>query len=81
LGFNIGVPDTGGERPIATLWELAWNDERISCTIYRNDRGFQLRLESATTVILTEPVELQPRTFARTRALRASLKRRGWRES
>ena len=31
----MGVPDTGGQRPIATLWELAWNDERISCTIYR----------------------------------------------
>ena len=43
--------------------------------------GFQMRLESATTVILAESVELQPRTFARTQALRASLKRRGWRES
>jgi hypothetical protein len=77
----MGVPDTGDVRPIARLWELAWNDERIACTIYRNDRGFQLRLESATTVLLTESVELQPRTFARTRALRASLKRRGWRDS
>jgi hypothetical protein len=75
------VPDTGGERPVATLWELAWNDERIFCTIYRRDDGFQLRLESPTKVLLTESVELQPRTFARTQALRASLKRRGWRES
>ena len=75
------MPDTGGERLLATLWELAWNDERISCTIYRRDDGFQLRLESTTTVLLTEAVELQPRTFARTQALRASLKRRGWRES
>jgi hypothetical protein len=75
------VPDTGGERPIATLWQLAWNDERLFCTIYRHNAGFQLRVESATTVILTEPVELQPRTFARTQALRASLKRRGWRDS
>ena len=75
------MPDPGSERPVATLWELVWNDERISCTIYRRDEGFQLRVESTTTVLLTESVELQPRTFARTKALRASLKRRGWRES
>jgi hypothetical protein len=68
-------------RPIATLWQLALNDDRLSCTIYRHENGFQLRVESATTVILTEPVELQPRMFARTQALRASLKRRGWKES
>jgi hypothetical protein len=77
----MGVPDTSGPRPIATLWELAWNNERICCTIYRHDDGFQMRLESATAVILSESIELQPRTFARTQALRASLKRRGWRES
>lgn len=68
-------------RPIATLWQLALNDDRLFCTIYRHENGFQLRLESATTVILTEPCDLQPRTFARTRALRASLKRRGWRDN
>jgi hypothetical protein len=71
----------GDARPIATLWQLALNDHRLSCTIYRHDDGFQLRVESATSVILTERVELQPRTFARTQALRASLKRRGWKES
>jgi len=71
----------GDARPVATLWRLAWNDDRLFCTIYRHDDGFQLRVESATTVILTEPFELQPRTFARTQALRASLKRRGWKES
>lgn len=75
------MPETGKGRRIATLWQLAWNGERISCTIHRHDHGFQLRLESATTVILTEPCELQPRTIARTQALRASLMRRGWRES
>ena len=75
------MPDTGGERPVATLWELAFNDHRLFCTIYRHDSGFQLRLESATAVILAEPCDLQPRTFARTRALRASLKRRGWHDS
>lgn len=68
-------------RPVATLWQLALNDDRLYCTIYRHGNGFQLRVESATAVILTEPVELQPRTFARTQALRASLKRRGWRDS
>jgi hypothetical protein len=71
----------GGARPVATLWQLAWNDDRLFCSIYRHESGFQLRLESATTVILSEPCDLQPRTFARTQALRASLKRRGWKES
>jgi len=74
------VPN-GDARPIATLWQLALNDDRLFCTIYRHDSGFQLRVESATAVILTEPFELQPRMFARTQALRASLKRRGWKES
>jgi hypothetical protein len=40
----------------------------------------ELRLESATGVILTEPFEMQPRAFARMKALRESLKRRGWLE-
>ena len=75
------MTNDGDVRPVATLWQLAWNDDRLFCTIYRHDDGFQLRVESATTVILTEPFELQPRTFARTQALRASLKRRGWKES
>ena len=75
------MPDTLGERPIATLWQLAWNDDRLFCTIYRLDAGLQLRVESATTVILSEPFEMQPRTFARAKALRDSLKRRGWSDS
>ena len=69
-----------GARPVATLWQLAWNDDRIFCTVYRSNGGLQLRVESATTVIISEPFELQPRTLARTQALRASLKRRGWQE-
>jgi hypothetical protein len=72
---------SGDARPIATLWQLAFNDDRLFCTIYRHDQGFQLRLESATRVILTEAFDLQPRSFARTQALRASLKRRGWQDS
>ena len=71
----------GNARPIATLWQLGLNDDRLFCNIYRHDDGFQLRVESANRVILTERVELQPRMFARTQALRASLKRRGWKES
>lgn len=69
-----------GARPVATLWQLAWNDDRVFCTVYRCNDGLQLRVESATTVIVSEPFELQPRTLARTQALRASLKRRGWQE-
>jgi hypothetical protein len=40
----------------------------------------ELRVESAAGVILTEPFEMQPRAFARMKALRESLKRRGWLE-
>jgi len=40
----------------------------------------ELRLESAGGVILTEPFDMQPRAFARTKALRESLMRRGWLE-
>ena len=67
-------------RPVATLWQLAWNDDRVFCTVYRCDDGLQLRVESATGVIVTEPFDLQPRALARTRALRASLMRRGWQD-
>ena len=70
----------GDARPVATLWQLAWNDDRLFCTVYRNADGLTLQVESATNVIVSEPFELQPRTLARTQALRASLKRRGWRE-
>jgi len=74
------VTRDAGARPVATLWQLAWNDDRVFCTVYRCNDGLQLRVESATTVIVSEPFELQPRTLARTQALRASLKRRGWQE-
>jgi len=40
----------------------------------------ELRLESAAGVIMTEPFDMQPRAFARTKALRESLMRRGWLE-
>lgn len=67
-------------RPVATLWQLALAKDRLFCTVYRNEEGLQLRLESATSVIMSEPFDLQPRMMARTQALRNSLKRRGWRD-
>ena len=75
------MPDLPDARPVATLWQLAWNDDRLACTVYRDLDGLQLRLESATATILTEPFALQPRSLARMQALRDSLKRRGWQES
>ena len=70
----------GDVRPVATLWQLALANDRLFCTVYRNEEGLQLRLESATAVIMSEPFDLQPRMMARTQALRNSLKRRGWQE-
>ena len=70
----------GEPRPIATLWQLVLDNDLVFCTVYRNEAGLQLRVESPTAVIISEPFELQPRTFARTQALRNSLKRRGWQE-
>ena len=67
-------------RPVATLWQLALAKDRLFCTVYRNGAGLQLRLESATAVIMSEPFDLQPRMMAKTQALRDSLKRRGWQE-
>lgn len=74
------MSDLRGGQHVATLWRLIWKDDRLSCAVYRSDAGLQLRLESPTTVILSEPFDLQPRTVARTQALRKSLKRRGWRD-
>lgn len=68
-------------RPVATLWQLTWNEDRLYCTVYQDQEGLLLRVESPTTVILTEPFEVQPRLLARTQALRRSLKRRGWRDA
>jgi hypothetical protein len=67
-------------RPVATLWQLALATDRLFCTVYRGEGGLQLRVESPTAVILSEPFDLQPRMMARTQALRESLKRRGWQE-
>jgi hypothetical protein len=69
-----------GGPPLATLWQLALAEDRLFCSVYRHDAGLQLRVESSSAVILSEPFELQPRVLARTQALRESLKRRGWRD-
>jgi hypothetical protein len=66
---------------MTTLWRLAWNDDQLSCVVYRGDDGLQLRLESKKAVILSQPFEMRPRALARLKTLRESLKRRGWRES
>jgi len=64
----------------STLWNLILNDNRVSCVVYHGPNGMELRIESAKGTILTEPFDMQPRSMARTRALRKSLKRRGWKE-
>jgi hypothetical protein len=60
------------------LWQLAFNGDRIQCAVYRAREGLEMRLETTTRTVLTEPFELRPRMLARTQALRRSLKRRGW---
>jgi hypothetical protein len=76
---SLDVPNPREGR-IATLWHLTWENNRVSCAVYQGPEGMQLRLESPAGVIMSEPFDMQPRAFARTRALRDSLKRRGWRE-
>ncbi len=63
---------------MATLWELTWNDDHLTCAVYRRDGQLQLRVESKTATIISERFDLQPRMLARSQALRNSLKRRGW---
>jgi hypothetical protein len=70
-----------GTQPLATLWHLTWNGDRLSCVVYRGGDGrMQLRVESGDAVVIDERFELQPRMLARAQALREALKRRGWEE-
>ncbi len=70
-----------GSEPLATLWRLAWNGDRLACIVYRHSDGrLQLRVEVAEAIIVDERFELRPRMLARARALREALKRRGWEE-
>ncbi len=76
------MPASCQPERIAILWQLAWTDDSIlACSVYRDACGWQLRLEAGSAVVIAERCELQPRTMARARALRDSLKRRGWHES
>jgi hypothetical protein len=79
-GDNSLAVSISREGRVATLWHLTWEDDRVSCAVYRGAEGMQLRLESPRGVIMSEPFDMQPRAFARTRTLRESLKRRGWQE-
>lgn len=71
---------TSREGRVSTLWNLSFNGDLVSCVIYHGTRGMELRLQSAKGIILSEPFDMQPRSLARTKALRDSLKRRGWLE-
>jgi uncharacterized protein involved in copper resistance len=76
------MPALGGSELVATLWNLAWKDDRLTCVVYRSGDGrMQLRVESDDAVVIDERFELQPRMLARAQALRAALKRRGWEEA
>ncbi len=66
------------ERPVATLWQLAWRNQQLSCVVYRDGDALRLTVDSPTAVIVTEPFEMQPRALARAQALRDALLRRGW---
>lgn len=68
------------DRRVATLWSLHFENSTLRCVVYHAAKGMELRLESARATILIEPFDMHPRAFARTKALRESLKRRGWRE-
>ena len=68
------------EGRVATLWNLNFEGARVSCVVYHGENGMELRVESAAGTILTEPFDMQPRSLSRTKALRESLKRRGWKE-
>ena len=70
-----------GDSPLAVLWELRWNENRLVCAVYRCTSGLQLRVESARAVIVSEPFVIEPRALARAQKLRDDLKRRGWAES
>jgi hypothetical protein len=69
------------KRPVARLWALSWNGDRLSCAIYRSGEGkLEMRLQSGNAIILAEPFDLGPRAVARTNALKRSLERRGWQQ-
>jgi hypothetical protein len=64
--------------PVARLWELVWDDQRLACSIYRTGAALELTVESHEAVILNESFTFEPRALSRIQALREALKRRGW---
>jgi hypothetical protein len=66
------------DAPLAVLWRLRLDGDRISCRVYRNGTTLHLCVESPTAVIVREPFDFEPRAVARARMLRENLKRRGW---
>lgn len=74
------VKHPGGERRVATLWHLSWQNEQLSCVVYRKGDAMTLNVESPTAVIVSEPFDMQPRSLQRAHALRDALLRRGWLE-
>jgi hypothetical protein len=74
------VPRRSSGHPVATLWQLSWNDDCLSCAVYKAGKGLEMRLEVGPLTILKERFEIRPRTLARVQALRRSLKRRGWQD-
>jgi hypothetical protein len=72
------VTHSRGDHRIATLWQLAWRNQHLSCAVYREGDALRLTVESPTSVIVTEAFEMQPRALARAHALRDALMRRGW---
>jgi hypothetical protein len=68
------------DAPLAVLWRLRLDDNRISCGVYRTGTVLHLCVESPKAVIVREPFEFEPRAVARARLLCENLKRRGWRE-
>jgi len=68
-------------RPVARLWELSWETARIWCAVYRGPGGLEMRVETEDATILKEPFDIRPAAVARVKALRRSLKRRGWQDA
>jgi hypothetical protein len=66
---------------VALLRQLAWNEDELWCSVYRQQGQLHLTVESKIAVIVQERFELEPRAVARAQALREALKRRGWKEA
>lgn len=75
------MPTPGEPERVATLWQLTWDANVLVCSVYRDGNALQLRLESNSTLVVSDRFELQPRAIARAQALRDALKRRGWQDA